>query len=236
MSIIVDCDSGTSAAPNTPCNRRNTTICGQRLRRAAHHGGDGEPDQAGDEQVFPAEPRRQPSHRRGHDRRGRDVGGQDPGDLVIGRRQAALHVGQRHVGDRLVQRLHQCRTDGAQRDDQPVRDPFLRDHGHKLTLAADVTANSAAKRLAPRSGSTSFRLPRRRAVRNDSGRMTTACDDIHDLEQVAPATVMPRIDVGDDTHARAQFRIPVLVLDLDPHRNALHHLDPVAGRILRRQH
>ena len=28
MSIIVDCDSGTSAAPNTPCSTRNATICG----------------------------------------------------------------------------------------------------------------------------------------------------------------------------------------------------------------
>ena len=27
MSSMVDCDSGTSAAPNTPCNRRNSTIC-----------------------------------------------------------------------------------------------------------------------------------------------------------------------------------------------------------------
>src|SRR5450631_824510 len=27
MSIIVDCDNGTSAAPNTPCSTRNTTIC-----------------------------------------------------------------------------------------------------------------------------------------------------------------------------------------------------------------
>ena len=24
---MVDCDSGTSAAPNTPCNSRNSTIC-----------------------------------------------------------------------------------------------------------------------------------------------------------------------------------------------------------------
>src|ERR1700722_4291675 len=28
MSIIVDCDSGTRAAPNTPCRMRNVTICG----------------------------------------------------------------------------------------------------------------------------------------------------------------------------------------------------------------
>ena len=28
MSIIVACDSGTSAAPNTPCRMRNITICG----------------------------------------------------------------------------------------------------------------------------------------------------------------------------------------------------------------
>ena len=28
MFSMVDCDSGTSAAPNTPCSRRNATISG----------------------------------------------------------------------------------------------------------------------------------------------------------------------------------------------------------------
>ena len=28
MSSMVDCDSGTRAAPNTPCSSRKTTICG----------------------------------------------------------------------------------------------------------------------------------------------------------------------------------------------------------------
>ena len=102
----------------------------QRLRGAAQHGGDGEADQAGDEQVFAAEAGRHPADRRGHDRRGGDVAGQDPGDLVIGRRQAALHVGQRDIGDRLVERLHQRGTDGAQRDDQPVRDLVRRGVRH----------------------------------------------------------------------------------------------------------
>ena len=28
MSSMTDCDNGTSDAPNRPCNRRNSTICG----------------------------------------------------------------------------------------------------------------------------------------------------------------------------------------------------------------
>ena len=45
----------------------------QRLRGAAHHRCRRESDQAGDIQVFAAEPGRQPAHGRGHDRRRGDV-------------------------------------------------------------------------------------------------------------------------------------------------------------------
>jgi len=43
----------------------------------------------------------------GDDRSRHDIGGQHPVDLVAGRRQAALHIGQRDVGNRGVERLHQ---------------------------------------------------------------------------------------------------------------------------------
>ena len=93
----------------------------QRLRRAAQHRGDGEADDADDEQPLAAEARGEPADRRGHDRRGGDVGGQHPGDLVVARREAALHVGQRHVGDRLVERLQQRGADDARGDHAAMR-------------------------------------------------------------------------------------------------------------------
>ena len=81
----------------------------QRLRRAAQHGGDGEAGDADHEQPLAAEADGHPADRRGHDGGGDHVGGEHPGDLVVGCRHAALHVGQRHVGDGGVQRLHEHR-------------------------------------------------------------------------------------------------------------------------------
>ena len=57
----------------------------------------------------------EPADRRGHDRGGDDVGGQHPVDLVERGREAALHVGQRHIGDGGVERLHDGRAHGADR-------------------------------------------------------------------------------------------------------------------------
>jgi len=55
-------------------------------------------------------------------------------------------------------------------------------------------------------------------------------------KQFAPRPAVTGVDIGDDAHAGAKFRIVRFAVAGDPHRNALHHLDPVARRILRRQH
>ncbi len=80
---------------------------------ATQHRGDGEAGGADDEQLLAAEARRHPAERRGHDRRGDDVGGQHPVDLILGRRQRALHVGQGDIGDGRVERLHDRRHHDA---------------------------------------------------------------------------------------------------------------------------
>ncbi len=84
-----------------------------RERDAAQHRRDGEARGADDEQLLSPEARRHPAERRGHDRGGDDVGGQHPVDLVLRRRQGALHIGQGDIGDGRVERLHHRRHHDA---------------------------------------------------------------------------------------------------------------------------
>src|SRR5271167_2991392 len=51
----------------------------------------------------------------------------------------------------------------------------------------------------------------------------------HEIRQAARMT---RIDVDCDAHPDAQRRLALGVLDPNAHRNALHDLDPIAGRVL----
>ena len=94
----------------------------QRLCRAAHHRCDGEAGDADDEQPLAAEADGHPADRGGHDGGGDHVGGEHPGDLVVRRRHAALHVGQRDIGDGGVQRLHEHRQHGGGGDQAAIRD------------------------------------------------------------------------------------------------------------------
>ena len=96
----------------------------QRLRHAAQHRRDGEAGDRDQEQPLEPEPAGQKAGRRRHDRGGDDVGGQHPVDLVLARRHAALHVRQRDVGDRGVERLHQRREDHAGGDRAPRLPPI----------------------------------------------------------------------------------------------------------------
>ncbi len=90
----------------------------QRLRHAAEDRGEGEAGDRGDEQARAAEPRGEEAGRRRHDRGGDDIAGQDPVDLFFTGGHRALHIGQRHVGDGAVQRLHQSCHHGAHHDDE----------------------------------------------------------------------------------------------------------------------
>ena len=120
MSSSVACDSGTRAAPNMPCKHAEHDDLAQRLGGAAEHRGEREAEDATDIQRLAAVPGGQPADRRGHDRRRGDVGGQDPGDLIETGGETALHVGQRDVGDGLVEQLQHRGADGARGDHRPV--------------------------------------------------------------------------------------------------------------------
>ena len=113
MLSSTDCESGTSAAPNAPCRIRNSTICTSDC--AMPHSIEATVKPATEARKRRFSPKRageEPGRRR-HDRGGGDVGGQHPGDLVLARRDAALDVRQRDVGDRRVERLHEGGEDHA---------------------------------------------------------------------------------------------------------------------------
>ena len=54
-------------------------------------------------------------------------------------------------------------------------------------------------------------------------------------QEIGKAALMAGIDAELDAHADAQLRLAGRIGDADPHRNPLHHLDPVAAGVLRRQ-
>ena len=108
---------------------------GQRAGEAAQHRGAGEARDGDLEQPLAAEPRLEEAGDGRGDGGGHDIGGQHPVDLVDRRRQRALHVGQRHVGDGRVQRLH----DGGEHDARRQQDEVLGFgdgglHGHSFRL------------------------------------------------------------------------------------------------------
>ncbi len=93
MSSSTACDSGTSAAPNTPCSSRAATISTSEFASPQSAEAIVEADHRDHEDLAPSPVAAQPAGQRQRDRRGHDVGGQDPGDLVLRGLQAALHVG-----------------------------------------------------------------------------------------------------------------------------------------------
>ena len=63
--------------------------------------------------------------------------------------------------------------------------------------------------------------------------LATAGDE---AEQAGQRAAMVGVDRGVDAHAGLQLADELVVLvEIDPHRDALHHLDEIAGRVLRRQ-
>ena len=80
---------------------------------------------------------------------GDDVGGQHPGDLVERRGQAALHVRQRHVGDRGIQHLHERGRHHASRDQRAMADRLL----HSGSFAARAFPRHASTNARKGSGS-----------------------------------------------------------------------------------
>ncbi len=93
----------------------------QRLGKAAQHRRHDEAGDGNEQDALAPETVGQVARWRRHHGGGHDIGGQHPVDLVRTRRNAALDIGQRDVGDGGVQRLHDDRQDHAGGDRPAMR-------------------------------------------------------------------------------------------------------------------
>ena len=84
----------------------------QRRRRSAEERGDGEDDDAGEQEALAAKAAREPVGGGQDDGVGHQVAGQHPGGLGVGGRKRAGDIRQRHRGDGGIQHLHK----GGQHD------------------------------------------------------------------------------------------------------------------------
>ena len=157
--------SGTSAAPQMPCSVRKTTISVRLVAMPQSIEATTKPADRGDEELAQAHAVGEPAGHRRHDRRGDDVGGEHPGDLVLRRPERALHRGQRHVGDRGVEHLHDRRQHDRDGDQPLVGDRRggrrRRGRGRGAHCAGAATAVLAAEAERGRArASTTFGRPR----------------------------------------------------------------------------
>ena len=88
----------------------------QRGRQPAEQRADGEQRYARHVEALAAETVREPAGDGQHDRAGHEIAGQNPGCLFLARAQGSGNVGQRNIGDRGVQHLHECRQRHRQCD------------------------------------------------------------------------------------------------------------------------
>ena len=121
----------------------------QGLRGAAQHRRERETDHRPHEQSLAADACGQEACQRHADGRGHDVGSEHPGDLVLSRSHRALHVRQRDVRDRRVQRLHDGGQHHGDRDERAIRGLWLC-HGRCHHLRATSPADAGDARCPPR--------------------------------------------------------------------------------------
>ena len=93
----------------------------ERLRRAAHRGGDHEYGDRGQEIALAAEARRDPPGHRNHDPIGDQVAGQYPRDFIDAGGEGALHMRQRDVDDRGIEHFERGAEHHRDRDQPFVR-------------------------------------------------------------------------------------------------------------------
>ncbi len=147
--ISATCASGTSAAPNRPCTMRKATISPRSVANPQATDPTREADDTDGQHAPQAEARTEPACQRRGDRTDDDVRGDDPGDLVLRRLQAALHVRQRDVYDRRIDRVQQRAQHRRQRQHQAA--VGLRTECHGARPLASLARVSAAIRTSDRS-------------------------------------------------------------------------------------
>jgi hypothetical protein len=90
------------------------------LRQTAEHRGKREAHHRDEEQALLSEAAGEKTGRRRHYGGSDDIGGQHPRDLLLAGRHTALDMGQRHIGDCGVERLHEGSKDHTGGDRRPV--------------------------------------------------------------------------------------------------------------------
>ena len=110
-------------------------------RDPAQRRGDREANHRAEKDVFDPEAPGHPPGQRHHHRGADDIRGQRPGDLVLRRRQAALHMRQCDVEDRIVDPLHDVGEHDRQRQHAAMR----HDHCRTSRLPAPHRPRSAGK-------------------------------------------------------------------------------------------
>ena len=120
MRSSTACDNGINAAPHTPWSKRKITIWAR--LSAKPHNTEAAVKPATEIRKTRLMPKAPASHpvRGNNDRGGDDIGSQYPSDLILRRREAALNVRQRNIGDRRVDRLDDCRQHDRDRDRRAV--------------------------------------------------------------------------------------------------------------------
>ena len=133
----------------------------QALGEAATGGNQCEERDAPDHDIAPPDLFREPARGRRHDGRGDDVEGDDPGDFVLRCAEGALHLRQRHVGDR-----HRHRVERGGKRDRHQRQPALQlgifglngsgrgrgdgiGHGHERLIRLQPDTRHAGRREKP---------------------------------------------------------------------------------------
>ena len=173
-----------------PCRIRNSTICASDCAMPHSIDATVKPATATrNRRLRPNRPARKPVGGR-HDRRRDDIGGQHPVDLVLARRDAALDVRQRDVGDGGVERLHQGGEDHADGDRRPVAAIRCGRGGHHVPRWAWPTSavrNCGRPRACPVSTLTSTLIPARSGGSDLVAGVEAHAhrDALHDLHPVA---------------------------------------------------
>src|SRR3954449_9149605 len=109
VKVVVTSDSaaGASSAPKMPCRARAPNSMPVLTAEPAERGGQGEADQAGEEDALAADHVAEPAAEQQQTTEGEGVRGDDPLPAGVGEPEIGLHAGQSDGDDGAVQQHHQ---------------------------------------------------------------------------------------------------------------------------------
>ena len=120
LSSRMDCDNGCKRAAAGSLQDARQQNDSQRRGCSAEEGGDGEDDDADEQEALASPAAGEPVGSGQDDGVGHQVAGQHPGGFGVGGGEAAGNVGQRHGGDGGVEHLHEGRQHDRRCDEPRI--------------------------------------------------------------------------------------------------------------------